>query len=426
MQSAPTDVLDVLADILPFHLLVKQHRKQAALRLATLPETHPLSKPVMSAARRFVKAHMTPLHHLMRELGRDPATLETIGAVRQMNKWKAAFTTEIEEKTEDAEAVELQDREDQAGVRVYTDGSGLGGEIGAAAVLYRGDTEKGQLRYCLGTAEEHTVYEGECVGILLGLELIKRQRNMRKVTMYIDSQAAIQATMSNKPAPGHYLLDEVHKQYGALQKIHGNMEMVIWWSPGHVGIPGNEAADKAARKAAEGQVTTLRRLPRLLHEELPHSKSAARQTDRRKLKEVAATLWKRSTRYTRINYLVPGLPRQSYFRAIAKLPRKHTSIITQIVTGHMPLAKHLHRINKADSPICPCCHEHEETVAHFVLHCPTNRTARAALFEGTPHADRNLPQLLATEEARARLLNFIAHTTRLRSVFGDIPLVDDT
>jgi len=24
------------------------------------------------------------------------------------------------------------------------------------------------------------------------------------------------------------------------------------------------------------------------------------------------------------------------------------------------------------------------------------------------------------------ILNFIAHTTRLRSVFGDIPLVDDT
>ena len=82
--------------------------------------------------------------------------------------------------------------------------------------------------------------------------------------------------------------------------------------------------------------------------------------------------------------------------------------------------------NKADSPICPCCHEHEETVSHFILHCPTNRTARAVLFEGTPHADRNLPQLLSTKEARARLLNYIAHTTRLRSVFSDIPLVDDT
>ena len=141
---------------------------------------------------------------------------------------------------------------------------------------------------------------------------------------------------------------------------------------------------------------------------------------------MAIAAWKRSTRYARINYLVPDLPRQNYFMAIAKLSRKHTSIITQLVTGHIPLAKHLHRINKADSPICPCCHEHEETVSHFILHCPTHRTARATLFEGTSHAERNLPQLLSTDKARSRLLNFIAHTTHLRSVFGDVPLVNNS
>src|SRR6266436_7144007 len=88
--------------------------------------------------------------------------------------------------------------------RVYTDGSGLGGEIGAAAVLYKGETEKEQGRYHLGSMEEHTVYEGECVGVLLGLELLKRKRNVRGITMYIDSQAVIQASTSNRPAPGHY------------------------------------------------------------------------------------------------------------------------------------------------------------------------------------------------------------------------------
>jgi hypothetical protein len=244
--------------------------------------------------------------------------------------------------------------------------------------------------------------------------------------MYIDSQAVIQATTSNKPAPEHYLLDEVHKQYRIVQKIHSNMEMKIRWSPGHSDIPGNEAADKAARRAAEGNTTAMRHLPRLLQDSLPHSKSAARQTDRRNVKEMAIAAWKRSTRFARIDYLVPGLPRQNYFTAIAKLSRKHTSIITQLVTGHIPLAKHLHRINKADSPICPCCHEHEETVSHFILHCPSHRTARATLFEGTPHAERNLPQLLSTNEARSRLLNFIAHTTHLRSVFGDVPLVNNS
>jgi len=275
MRSSPTDALDVLANILPFELLVKQNRKQAALRLATLPETHPLSTPVIGAARRFVKSHATPLHHLLHELGRDPKTLEVIRAARRTNKWKAAFTTEMAKTREDAEAAELQDREGRDSVRVYTDGSGLGGEIGAAAVLYRGETEKGQKRYHLGTIEEHTVYEGECMRVLLGLELMKQQRNIRNVNMYIDSQAVIQAATSNKPAPGHYLLDEVHKQYCIVRKMHGNMDMIVRWSPGHSGIPGNEAADKAAREAAEGNTTTMRHLPRLLKNGLPHSRSAA-------------------------------------------------------------------------------------------------------------------------------------------------------
>ena len=48
--------------------------------------------------------------------------------------------------------------------------------------------------------------------------------------------------------------------------------------------------------------------------------------------------------------------------------------------------------------------------------------ARVTLFEEMPYTDRNLTKLL---ETRARLLNFIARTTLRRSVFGDIPLVND-
>ena len=50
-------------------------------------------------------------------------------------------------------------------------------------------------------------------------------------------------------------------------------------------------------------------------------------------------------------------------------------IITQVIMGHIPLAKHLYQINKANSLVYPYCHEHEETVMHFILHCPTHWTA---------------------------------------------------
>jgi hypothetical protein len=46
------------------------------------------------------------------------------------------------------------------------------------------------------------------------------------------------------------------------------------------------------------------------------------------------------------------------------------------VAGHTPLAKHLHHIGKADSPICPACQQGKQTVQHFMLHCTAHQEAR--------------------------------------------------
>ena len=48
--TSPNDLLDMHANLLPFHLLVNKVQYQVALRLATLPSTHPLHKPVNQAA----------------------------------------------------------------------------------------------------------------------------------------------------------------------------------------------------------------------------------------------------------------------------------------------------------------------------------------------------------------------------------------
>ena len=55
MKTTATDVLEVMANLIPFHLLVEKYRHRAAVRLATLPKSHPLHKPVANAASRLVK-----------------------------------------------------------------------------------------------------------------------------------------------------------------------------------------------------------------------------------------------------------------------------------------------------------------------------------------------------------------------------------
>ena len=41
-----------------------------------------------------------------------------------------------------------------------------------------------------------------------------------------------------------------------------------------------------------------------------------------------------------------------------------------IITGHIGLNKHLHRINRSDTSNCPNCTDTEETVAHYISQCP--------------------------------------------------------
>jgi hypothetical protein len=51
------------------------------------------------------------------------------------------------------------------------------------------------MRYELGSAKDHTVYEGEVMGMILAVELLKRERRrVRMVSLGIDNTAAIQVT----------------------------------------------------------------------------------------------------------------------------------------------------------------------------------------------------------------------------------------
>jgi ribonuclease HI len=424
MSATPGDMLDVHANLLLVHILVDKLLHQAALRFATLPPTHPLYEAVKNAARRHVKRHLTPLHYLMNNYaGLKPHLVETVTAVRMKPSWTPRLAVRIAGSKEKAV---LEDEMERSAVRVYSDGSGIEGMIGAAAVLYRNGQMEKVKRYRLGPARHHTVYEGEGIGMILGLELIREEREELEgmVPLGVDNQAAIVVTGSIKPAPSHYIWDAFHRQLNYMLAEHRDMDLLVRWTPGHADIKGNEQADEEARKAAaEG---SSRRLPRFLKKPLLKSRSAMKQAYAGKLKKQAEKAWQKSPRYPRIKDMDSTLPSPAYLKLVADLPRKHCAILFQLRSGHAPLAQHLHRVQKAESPVCPCCNMRNETVGHFLLFCPAHEVAREAMYFEGGRDTRVLSKLLSDPNLLRHLFRFVARTRRLQLVYGEIPKLPDT
>ena len=412
LRTSPADSLDVHANLLPFHLMVDKTRFQAALRLATLPTSHPLHKPVNQAARRFVKRHHTPLHEMMHRFKLKPQLLENVEAVRQEPKWESDVAIRIAGCKEVAKAEDLAD---EARIKVYTDGSGIEGMIGAAAVLYRDGVLKKKRRMRLGSTTHHTVYEGEGVGMILGLELIREEVDIEgMISMGTDNTAAITATHGIKPGPSHYIWDMFHKRLKMVGNKHKGMDLLVKWVPGHMDIVGNEKADAEAKKAATTGSSPLHKLPAPLRKALPRSKSAARQEYHRKIRLAAVGVWKSSPRFERMALIDPELAPNKFNKLTRSLSRNHASILFQLRSGHVPLNTYLHRVKKEDSPICPSCHQYRETVMHYILHCEAFTAARHFMFHAAGRDARNLGKLLSTTELLPHLFKYIKSTQRLR------------
>lgn len=78
----------------PLPLLILHHRSRAALRMMTLPQTHPIIPNILGTFRRR-KRHKSPLHRLTNAFNLDPRQLETITPVRHHTKWEPRVTLDI-------------------------------------------------------------------------------------------------------------------------------------------------------------------------------------------------------------------------------------------------------------------------------------------------------------------------------------------
>jgi hypothetical protein len=98
-------------------------------------------------------------------------------------------------------------------------------------------------------------------------------------TIRAGNTATIHNARNQTPRGAHYLVNEVHRWMElAMERGPPDREIGLVWTPGHVGVEGNEKADEHAKKAAKGDSSAASSLPRLLWKPLPISRSAVRKT----------------------------------------------------------------------------------------------------------------------------------------------------
>jgi hypothetical protein len=272
-----------------------------------------------------------------------------------------------------------------------------------------------------------SVFEAEEIGLTLAAKLIATEPELTfPISISIDNQAVILSGESLQSNPGSYLADRFYRLMRQVKKQHRrDFDVTVRWVPGHSDIFGNEEADREAKKAAEGphRNSPPHLLPSFLRKgPLPLSISALHQEHHKTLQARWLHSWQRSPRHTHLTTIDPDILNRSFIKLTKSFPRRVTSLLIGLCTGHIPLNRHLHRIKKVATPYCPHCPHVTETVHHLLIDCQHYAHARQELLNALGRNASSIQYLLSDQGATQNLILFINATDRLKATYGDVPI----
>ena len=87
--TTATDIMEAHANVLLIELLMHRVCYRAAICLTTVPDLHPLRKPMLTCVCRCAKRHLSPIHTLLHTYNIKPTDYETFSSA---SRWRSTST----------------------------------------------------------------------------------------------------------------------------------------------------------------------------------------------------------------------------------------------------------------------------------------------------------------------------------------------
>ncbi|KAF4210539.1 hypothetical protein CNMCM5878_004249 [Aspergillus fumigatiaffinis] len=429
--------LDMELHLLPIRLQMQQIIEETAIRIQTGPSfACPQGlKGKLRPTREIQRSGLTPLEALRKRGGplgpNTPKRLEGWESRKAyvLPPWEPPLHCTIEDheaalKTHN-EVCKNNDR-----LVIYTDGSGYRGRVGASAVCLQATNCARQIRQNhLGTEADSTVYAAELDGIRMALDTAK-ESSPRSLTLFTDSQAAIQAVQNPRRPSGQYILQAIYRNVQALGARGLPPENIkIHWIPAHVGVAGNEAADEAAKEAAaqggEVQLSSAGQ-PDRPEQLIIRLAAAAKRVVRQRIQQRWKKQWEmeKGAKPTRRLIKAPHKKNLALYKGLSK---PHTSIIIQMRTMRIGLRHFLFKIKASETDRCSCG-EGSQTPKHILLQCSLYVEARRKminkLFDEGFRGNISDYDMLVSDPQAIRYVAEFMHQTGLLNQFRHAELTE--
>jgi ribonuclease HI len=327
--------------------------------------------------------------------------------------WRQGPHTYIDNDADKAR--ERHDREGAANksLSIYTDGSGIEGEIRSAAVCPL--TQQTRSVH-MGPDTQSTVYAAELQGISLALQIAlgyaSGDGKRKDIAIYTDNQAAIWSIAKAEGRSGAYILADIAQEVLELQ--NEGYSVTVRWIPAHVGIPGNEAADQAAKEATGWREDGRSQQPA----DPPAQLYPLRTTLRRWCKMQADRAWIsawREDKKGRATYRHTPTPTK-VLQLHERLSKRKSALLVQLRTEKIGLNDFLFNRHVPDitSPGCSCG-ERRQTVAHVLLRYSKYKDLQKRIFANLSRR-HSLRTILSTPQLATKAIEYMEQTQILRQV----------